>query len=164
MLLYRLVLRPALRLGALIAALALIAGADPARAEFMGAGAIYAPYNCSWPTGTEMTRARYRPSEDGEDFSQLTLNFAVGGVNHFMVRGPMAPGTGWRQIQGRAVWGGFYFMPQAPQIQVIERVGAPGVDVPFEGADTIRFRARIRNFNGQRGCAVSVVLMMHRWD
>ena len=34
----------------------------------------------------------------------------------------------------------------------------------MDSSDDIRLRLRIRNFNGEAGCSVTVALMLHRWN
>ncbi|WP_323035483.1 hypothetical protein [Pararhodobacter sp.] len=160
-LIFRLV-RPLARLA--VIGLLLLA-AMPANAEYMGGGAIYAPYNCSWPVQTEMTRARYVPGEDTDGRSHVTLNFAVGGVNIYTIRQNLEEARTWRRGFGRSVWGALYGMGAAPTVQVLTRS-----DAIYNGGDNLeyisrmRLRLRIRNFNGERGCSVSVALMMERWN
>ncbi len=153
-----------MRRSALVAVLG--AAALPAHAEFMGGGVIYDPVGCAWPTGVEMTRARYRAIEaDGGDLSELVLNFAVGGVNTYAVQGAYAPGRAWVRNTGRSIWGGFYPMsPRSPRIRVLERETVPYIGGAIADARDIRLRVRIREFNGQGGCSVSVALQMHRWN
>ncbi|MCB1406197.1 MAG: hypothetical protein KDK01_08015 [Rhodobacteraceae bacterium] len=137
----------------------------PAHAEYMGGGAISAPYNCSWPTGVEMTRARYIPGETADGFSHVTLNFAVGGLNTYTFRQDLTPSRQWRRGMGRAVWGEMYFMTRSPQVRVPRRHDAVfNALADMETSNDIRLRLRIRNFNGEAGCSVTVSLMLHRWD
>lgn len=141
----------------------LIFGAAPAQAEFMGGGVILDPYNCAWPTGPEMTRARYVPSGPTNQTNNVTLNFAVGGVNVYTVRSSMTPSRRWARATGRSVWGAHYFMGTAPWVRVLQHddpIYSGSVDAAQ--ADSLRLRLRIRNFNGQRGCSVTVALMMNR--
>lgn len=148
---------------AIVAVLAL--AAFPANAEYTGGGAIFAPYHCTWPIGVEMTRARYVPGETSGGNSEVTLNFAVGGLNTFSFRSNLAPARYWRRGSGRGVWGALYYMQAQPAVRVLRRTDATyngGADMNLN--DSIRLRLRIRNFNGERGCTVSVALMLHRWD
>lgn len=156
-------MRPLMRL-AIVGTLVL--AAMPANAEYMGGGSIYAPYNCSWPVNTEMTRARYVPLDDGTATpSTVTLNFAVGGVNTYTFRGDLSRSNSWLRMTGRSVWGGLYFMNISPQVRVLMRSNALyRGDTDIETDDNIRLRLRIRNFNGESGCSVTVALMLHRWD
>jgi len=151
---------------AVLVVLASTAAASAEQAEYMGAGAIHSPYNCSWPTGVEMTRARYIPAEisDG-DVSIVTLNFAVGGVNIYNFRGGLSQRRSWRRGMGRSIWGALYFMGTRPSARVLARQEAVYNSTADVGAsDNIRLRMRIRNFNGEAGCGVTVSLMLRHLD
>jgi len=159
-------MRFALRLAAVgLLALSTVPASAEYIPEYMGGGAIYQPYNCSWPTGVEMTRARYIPSETRDGPSQVTLMFAVAGVNLYTIRAPLSESRTWRRASGRSIWGELYWMGSAPYVRVLNRDDAVvDVDADIETTNDIRLRLRIRNFNGQRGCSVSVALMLHRWN
>ncbi len=161
-----LVMSRLLRYGLKLVVVGLLALATmPAHAEYMGGGTIYAPYNCSWPTGVEMTRARYIPGETADGRSHITLNFAVGGLNTYTFRGNLTPSRAWRRGNGRSIWGEIYFMRERPSVRVLRRQDAifSGA-ADMESSEDIRLRVRLRNFNGERGCSVSVALMLHRWN
>lgn len=149
------------------AAFALLAIATPAEAEFMGGGYLTDYYGCErygWPINTEMVRARYSAAEIDGGRSQLVLNFAVGGVNTYTVRGNLAPGPAWRATLGQVIWGTIGNMRPRPQLRVLERQSVPFVDATFdEHVENIRLQVRIRNFNGMSGCTVTAVLMLNDW-
>jgi len=154
-----------LRLALQVLILVLLALATtPARAEFMGAGTIFGAANCSWPTGVEMTRARYRAVEtDGGRSSSITLNFAVGGVNTYNIYGAAAPSRAWRRAAGRSIWGALNNMGTRPLVRVLLRqTGTFTGPADMDTAQDIYLRLRIRNFNGEPGCAVTVGLMLNR--
>lgn len=136
----------------------------PAQAEYMGGGAISDPYNCTWPVGVEMTRARYVPGESSGGDSHVTLNFAVGGLNTYTFRQNLTPSRAWRRGMGRGVWGEIFTMAAAPLVRVEQRHDAVfDALADMDRTTDIRLKLRIRNFNGQRGCTVTVSLMLHRW-
>lgn len=141
----------------------LVLAAMPARAEYLGGGTIYAPYNCSWPVQAEMTRARYIPGETADGRSQVTLNFAVGGVNVYTIRNDLEVSRTWRRAYGRSIWGALYGMGTAPLVRVLAREDALYTGGgAIEDMPRVRLRLRIRNFNGERGCSVTVALMLNR--
>jgi len=150
-------------LQALVIALLALA-TSPARAEFMGAGTIFGASNCTWPTGVEMTRARYRAAEaDGGRGSAVTLNFAVGGVNTYNFYTNLTPSRVWRRAAGRSIWGTFGIMRTRPLVRVLQRQYADSTSAAqMQNAPNVYLRMRIRNFNGEPGCAVTVALTMNR--
>lgn len=161
--------RPSFLLRAMVPAMviALVALATtPARAEFVGAGTIFGASNCSWPTGVEMTRARYRAAEvDGGRGSAITLNFAVGGVNTYNFYTNLTPSRVWRRAAGRSIWGSFANMRTRPLVRVLQRQNADSSSAAqMQSASNVYLRMRIRNFNGEPGCAVTVALTMNRLD
>ena len=99
------------------------------------------------------------------DQSELVINFAVGGANTYRFRGNVVPGRRWRDVDGAVIWGRLYDLGNRTQIRILD------TDlVPFEGGTVdehtrqFRLRARIRNFNGMRGCSVTAVLMLYYWN
>ncbi|MCB1389341.1 MAG: hypothetical protein KDK12_09435 [Rhodobacteraceae bacterium] len=148
--------------------LALLLAAFPARAEFMGGGYLSDSAGCDsygWPLGTEMVRARLNAAQIDGDQSELVINFAVGGANTYRFRGNVVPGRRWRDVDGAVIWGRLYDLGNRTQIRILD------TDlVPFEGGTVdehtrqFRLRARIRNFNGMRGCSVTAVLMLYYWN
>lgn len=141
-----------------VAAIGIMAG-SAAHAEFVGGGAVFNPVNCSWPTQVEMATARYVPDgSDGMNTSEVVLNFAVGGVHNYVLRGDMEPKPGrWQAARGRSIWGRVYDMTPRPRLRVRERVGI-NWSGEWPDARDIRLQFDVRNFNGERGCRVSVAL------
>jgi len=147
--------------------LALLA-ALPARAEYMGGGYLSDAYGCErygWPLGTEMVRARLNARQLGGWTSELVLNFAVGGSNTYRFRGDVTQAPRWHRVEGAVVWGRLYDLGSRTQIRILSVDLAPySGGAISEHAPTIRLRARIRNFNGLQGCAVTATLMLNTWD
>jgi len=155
-----------MRHGLKLAVVGLLALATvPAHAEYMGGGSIFSPYNCSWPTNVEMTRARYIPGETADGTSHVTLNFAVGGLNSYAFSTALTPSRRWLRGEGQSVWGQVFDMASSPRVRVIKRQNAVYTgNADMASSDSIRLRLRVRNFNGEQGCSVTVALMLHRWD
>ncbi|MBN8292956.1 hypothetical protein JI664_13365 [Rhodobacter sp. NTK016B] len=141
--------------------------ASPARAEFTGGGYITDAWGCEdygFPTQTEMVRARYSAREIDGGASELVLNFAVGGANILRVWNELDPGNGWMRAYGNVVWGRMYSMGPQTWVRVLAREGVPFASTTFdEHSEHIRLRLRITNFNGMRGCGVTVTLMLNNW-
>ena len=139
-----------------------------ARAEFTGGGSIHSPYGCEaagWPWHSEMTRARYRAVEtDGGTHSEVTLLFAVGGLNTYRIPGTLTRANTFRVAYGASVWGSIYSMARRPRVRVLERESFPYINQDIRTAQDIRLQLRIRNFNGAEGCAVTVSLVLHQAD
>lgn len=152
---------------AVLAGLVLLAPIQ-ARAEFTGGGTIHSPYGCEragWPYHPEMTRARYRAVEtDGGTHSEVTLFFAVGGVNTYRLPGALTRVNAFRVGYGSSIWGSIYAMAQRPRVRVLERETFPYINGDIATAQDIRLQLRIRNFNGAAGCAVTVSLVLHQTD
>lgn len=155
---------PARRTTCAALALAAIAALAPAaaQADYVGGAAIYNPVDCPWPTQVEMAMARYTPAgSDGHRTSEVVLHLAVGGVQVFQVQGDMNPSSVWRTARGNNVWGRLYTMSPAPQLRIAERRGINWTG-DWPDARDIRMRMHVRNFNGHRGCQVTVALMLTR--
>ncbi|GAB4265590.1 MAG: hypothetical protein Kow0013_13850 [Pararhodobacter sp.] len=134
-----------------------------AEAQYVGGGYLTDYWGCEeagWPTGIEMFRARYNPSEVQGGTSDLVLDLAVGGTMVYSVRGPMRPGRRWIPTQGYAVWGGLYRSNPRPRLRIEERRDAATGDASIPANDQIRMSVRIRNFNGRSGCTVTAHMML----
>lgn len=150
-----------------MAFLLMVVLAAPARAEFTGAGFITDPWGCEdygFPTQTEMVRARYSAREIDGGASELVLNFAVGGSNVLRIWNTLEPDNGWMRAYGNVIWGRLYSMGAQTWVRVLAREGVPFATTTFnEYSEHIRLRLRITNFNGMRGCGVTLVLMLNNW-
>jgi len=140
----------------------------PARAEFMGGGYLTDTSGCGqygWPSNAEMVRARLSAAQIDGGNSELVLNFAVGGSNTYRFRGDVATGRGWVRTTGAVVWGRLYDLGTRSRIQILDTDNVPFVGgTPDATTRRFRLRARIRNFNGMRGCDVTAVLMLEHWN
>ena len=140
----------------------------PARAEFMGGGYLADATGCrayGWPLQTEMVRARANARQIDGGTSELVLSFAVGGANTYRFRADLAESRRWHRVSGSVTWGRLYNLGNRSRIQILDTDMVPFVGgTPDAHTRQFRLRARIRDFNGLRGCDVTAVLMLYHWN
>ncbi|MCB1396398.1 MAG: hypothetical protein H6898_06975 [Rhodobacter sp.] len=135
----------------------------PAQAEYAGGGYLSDYRGCEsngWPTNIEMVRARYSPSEEGGNTSEIVLDLAVGASMVYRVNGALEPNNRWRAAEGYNTWGALYRSTPRPSLQIRERRSAISGGATIPASYQIYMQVRIRNFNGARGCYATANLML----
>ncbi|GAB4275291.1 MAG: hypothetical protein Kow0013_29380 [Pararhodobacter sp.] len=138
--------------------------ANPAKAEFVGGGALHGFVGCEaqgW-SGTVPVRGRFRPAELLGNPTSVTAFPPHGGAISLMLWHSLGQRSTWVRGRGESVWGRTYVWGQRPRVRMLQRVVTDPPGGSINDAMELTIRMRVRNFNDLPGCQADLSMILYR--